>query len=362
MLLNSGIYKIENKVNGKFYIGRSFDLEGRWKAHLIKLKNQKHHSIYLQNAFNKYGKESFVFIILHRIPNEYCIKMEQWYLDNHKGQYNISSSAQGGDYYKFSREEQISILERYSRGDISLQKLANIHGVNHKTITSIISGNYIKDFNIPDDLLKRCQYLKDHRTQRTVPVEKLITTLTEYANSEISLTKVALKHSLERGRLSRIIKRELNIDGIPKNLLDECQEKLEKRGMRGLHMDIVKSIIYDYCNEFLSMEVIGRKYDLSFTHIQKILSEKYLENRGVPLDDITKVSIQKDNIKYKRFLTDDVVKKIQWLEGKMTITDISRLFNTTLYTVKKIHNKEMYAHIKNNDDYPHLLNKIFSNK
>ena len=43
-----GIYKIENKVNGKVYIGQSIDIEKRWKEHISCLNNRTHHNDYLQ--------------------------------------------------------------------------------------------------------------------------------------------------------------------------------------------------------------------------------------------------------------------------------------------------------------------------
>ena len=32
--MTCGIYKIENKINGKVYIGQSIEIERRWQKHL----------------------------------------------------------------------------------------------------------------------------------------------------------------------------------------------------------------------------------------------------------------------------------------------------------------------------------------
>lgn len=37
--MTSGIYKIENTINGKIYIGCSKDIEKRFKQHRLKSKN-----------------------------------------------------------------------------------------------------------------------------------------------------------------------------------------------------------------------------------------------------------------------------------------------------------------------------------
>ena len=59
----SGIYKITNNVNGKFYIGSSQNISRRWYDHKRELRIQKHHNKYLQRAWNKYGEENFSFEI-----------------------------------------------------------------------------------------------------------------------------------------------------------------------------------------------------------------------------------------------------------------------------------------------------------
>jgi len=57
-LLNSGIYKILNTVNNKFYIGSAVNLNSRFRTHKANLINNKHPNKHLQAAFNKYGANS----------------------------------------------------------------------------------------------------------------------------------------------------------------------------------------------------------------------------------------------------------------------------------------------------------------
>lgn len=76
-----GIYKITCTSNGKFYIGSSKDICTRWLHHLSDLRLGKHHSIYLQRCYNKYGESSISFSILHRM-NEYdetMLRMLEYY-------------------------------------------------------------------------------------------------------------------------------------------------------------------------------------------------------------------------------------------------------------------------------------------
>lgn len=45
-----GIYAIHNKINGKFYIGQSVNIQYRWKQHKNALKSNKHENKHLQSA------------------------------------------------------------------------------------------------------------------------------------------------------------------------------------------------------------------------------------------------------------------------------------------------------------------------
>lgn len=85
----SGIYKIENIQNGKFYIGSAVTLNIRKNKHFNELKKNTHYNTYLQNSYNKYGLEAFEFLILEECNKEQLIEREQYYIDTLKPAYNI---------------------------------------------------------------------------------------------------------------------------------------------------------------------------------------------------------------------------------------------------------------------------------
>ena len=59
-----GIYKITNLINSKLYIGKSKDIENRYKKHLTQLKHNNHINKHFQNSFNKYGEDNFLYEII----------------------------------------------------------------------------------------------------------------------------------------------------------------------------------------------------------------------------------------------------------------------------------------------------------
>lgn len=77
------VYKIENKENGKKYIGSSENIRKRFIAHLSALRNNKHPNKELQKDWNEYGEESFKFEVLEKY-NTYAVniqEIEQYYID-----------------------------------------------------------------------------------------------------------------------------------------------------------------------------------------------------------------------------------------------------------------------------------------
>ncbi len=80
-----GIYRITCKPTGKFYIGSAVNLRRRRNEHFGSLRNNRHHSITMQNAWNKYGPDAFIFEVLEYILlPELLIAREQYWLDTLK--------------------------------------------------------------------------------------------------------------------------------------------------------------------------------------------------------------------------------------------------------------------------------------
>lgn len=74
---------MENKINGKIYIGSSINVSSRWNEHRRTLNNNTHHNKYLQRSWEKYGKDSFNFSIIEIVDNtENLLAREQFYLDH----------------------------------------------------------------------------------------------------------------------------------------------------------------------------------------------------------------------------------------------------------------------------------------
>ena len=65
-----GIYKIENLINGKVYIGQSNNIERRFSQHQSSYEQKRFLDKPLYKAFAKYGIENFSFTIIEECSIE----------------------------------------------------------------------------------------------------------------------------------------------------------------------------------------------------------------------------------------------------------------------------------------------------
>lgn len=95
--MGMGIYKIINVINNKFYIGSAVNFSRRKTRHFSELRTNRHSNSKLQNAWNKYGEQSFVFAIVEEVQDKaLLLETENRWLKEHVGKehcYNIGVDA-----------------------------------------------------------------------------------------------------------------------------------------------------------------------------------------------------------------------------------------------------------------------------
>lgn len=78
--MQSGIYGIQNTVNGKWYVGQSTTLLLRKQMHFTNLKYSRHHNGHLQAAYKKYGAEKFKFFVIEEAEPDSLDFLEATYI------------------------------------------------------------------------------------------------------------------------------------------------------------------------------------------------------------------------------------------------------------------------------------------
>lgn len=88
------VYQIKNTVTGDLYVGSSIYMRRRIRQHIYHLERKTHANRRLQNAFLKYGRESFsVSILEDGFTREKISIVEQKHMDTLKPEYNILENA-----------------------------------------------------------------------------------------------------------------------------------------------------------------------------------------------------------------------------------------------------------------------------
>ena len=158
-MLRSGIYKIENLVNGKFYIGSAERLVKRKNNHLCYLRNGTHTNIKLQRAFNKYGEDYFKFSIIETCENNLLIEREQYYIDSLNPFYNICRIAGRTEGRITSEETKEKIRQARLGKKLSKEHREKLRKIDRslwqKKVTQYsLSGDFIEKFDSVNDAAK----------------------------------------------------------------------------------------------------------------------------------------------------------------------------------------------------------------
>jgi group I intron endonuclease len=112
------IYKITNLKNGKFYIGKTSDIERRWKEHLS-LAGKKRHPFY--DAIAHYGAENFIIEVVDKTDVSLINDLEKkWILETNaiKLGYNITEGGTGGDTFSNKSDKLKKITREKLRNHI----------------------------------------------------------------------------------------------------------------------------------------------------------------------------------------------------------------------------------------------------
>jgi group I intron endonuclease len=163
-----GIYKIENLINGKVYIGQSINTSARWLAHKEVLSIPSHAYELkkpLYKDMNKYGIDNFKFEIIEECDKEklnereiYWIKKyNSYYFDDNSNGYNLT---RGGEtsINSYTEEEIQLIIDLWYSGK-SVGQIVKETGKSN----SVIIG-YLKDRTdyTPEEGRIRGQLLSSH--------------------------------------------------------------------------------------------------------------------------------------------------------------------------------------------------------
>lgn len=159
----TGVYKILNKITGKFYIGSAsckrkskYDsgFKCRFYRHIKASKRLKYEHYPLYKSFNKYGLENFEVWILCECSSDECLQYEQLFLNmlcpfvDYGSGYNICKTAGSSLGYKHT-EKSKNFLSKLHKGKTLSQEHKDKLSKNYYLINlegEVFEGSNLSEF------------------------------------------------------------------------------------------------------------------------------------------------------------------------------------------------------------------------
>lgn len=145
-----GIYKIQNKINKKIYIGQSINIEDRTKQHLRNAFNENTHTYNypLSRSIRKYGVENFITEVLETTSIDTLTEKEQYWINHYNSKnkgYNQEDAAESKkgescNFAKLTDEKHLRIIDLLKNTKILMSVIAEEFGVSGSCVEDINKG------------------------------------------------------------------------------------------------------------------------------------------------------------------------------------------------------------------------------
>ena len=217
------IYSITNIKNNKKYIGMSQEVKTRLHKHLWALRKGTHDNKKLQNAFNKYGEESFKTEILETFETKNRmegLQKEKFYIDkydSYKKGYNMSNGFDGSTLYKWT-EEQTSKMKNFMKGN-SYGKGVKRTEEHKKIISKTHKGKNVSKETREKFIKELNPFYGKHHSEETLKkisdkvIKKRVMCI-ETGNIYGSIVECSKEMKIDRSNISKVCKgKQSNIKG-----------------------------------------------------------------------------------------------------------------------------------------------------
>ena len=153
------LYHIENKINGKLYVGITTNCVKRWRRHILQAQQKIKHAIHW--AIFKYGVDNFIFKEIEQCSSwENACKRERFWIKNLKesgkklynqtdgGEGSFGVRRYGSDNPNFGKKmkphvKQELLKHRRKLSDIQIEEIKSLFATNKYTQTQLS-----KQFNV----------------------------------------------------------------------------------------------------------------------------------------------------------------------------------------------------------------------
>lgn len=225
--MSIGIYKYQNKLNGKVYIGQSTDIEHRYGQHLYDAacKDESRRKTGVDFAIAKYGINNFAFEIIEECPIEELDEREKYWIKYYNSYENGYNRNSGGSVIRGEEHGMAILTEQqvWEIRDLYGKKVKRSEVFERFKDTGISKRGFLKIWNnetwigIHDDVYTP-ENKAWHKNQvghsedqiglssldRTIKQKEINQWLEDYKNG-MSVNAIAKKYNRDNGTVSKYI-------------------------------------------------------------------------------------------------------------------------------------------------------------
>lgn len=157
-----GIYKIENLVNHKCYIGQAVDINKRWRRHRETYTDvtSREYEYPIYRAMRKYGLENFSFEVVEECSRGELNEKEKFYVEKYNAFFEGYNQTLGGDGAVntdfVTKEAVIGIISDLENTDMLQREIAEKWNADISSVNAINTGrtwHHNRTYPIQDSLL-----------------------------------------------------------------------------------------------------------------------------------------------------------------------------------------------------------------
>ena len=213
-----GIYKYENKINGKVYIGQSTDIKARIRGHRhASYPGDKDFKMPIHQAIYKYGEENFDISILEECPKEQLNEREiYWisYFNSYEKGYNATIGGNESHIHLGKPVELYDLEGNYVKEYSNITEAAKALEISRNTIYGILSGNRLSakgyQFKLKDDNKIINKY--HSRQGGKIPIIQLSMN-NEFIKEWESAAEASRTLAIDSSAITKVLKRKLKSTG-----------------------------------------------------------------------------------------------------------------------------------------------------
>lgn len=197
------IYCIENLLNNKQYIGKTYStIDERWKQHLSDSKADRNKERPIYRAINKYGSENFIIYSIDQYEEGILeeeeinfIKKYNTYVNNGKG-YNATYGGKGKKYLNLNIDKVLNDYNKFK----NMKKVARINNCSYESIRNVLVDNNINIIKNPAKKMVKIDTL--NLTFNSVTETAMFLVENNYTTCSIEATKKHISRYLNGHRKS----------------------------------------------------------------------------------------------------------------------------------------------------------------